>query len=353
MNFENVLQIVRDSYYAQTAVVIYSEPYAGTVCCIVAEKQTVESDHFIKGRKGFVFSPFRQDKPSYFIAESNSNVFRTDLPEPVSDRQVPAINREADHQGYIQLIDRTVETIKASDLEKVVISRRASYKLREFSIERFLSSLFLSDLIAFKYLWFHPDTGLWCGASPETLFKIENGKFSTMALAATKTSTESNRPWTDKELKEQQFVSNYIQNVLEPFSQSLEVGELHDHKAGNLLHLCTAIEGILKDTIAIEDVLKKLHPTPAVCGTPMRAAMEYILLNESYNREFYAGYLGPVDHKELSASLYVNLRCAQIGEKEAGIYVGGGITAQSEAESEWEETCNKQTVMLKVLSEFL
>lgn len=352
MNFENLLQLVGDSYQAQTPVVVYSEPYARTVCCLVAEKQAVAPGQ-LSNRKGFVFSPFQQDHPSYFIAESNRNVFRTDLPEPGSDRQVPEIGRQSDHQRYIDLIDRTVETIKHSEIKKIVISRRAAYSLKGFSVDKLARSLFLSDIRAFKYLWFHPETGLWCGASPETLFKIDNGGFSTMALAATKTLAESNRPWTDKEMKEQQFVSNYIRNVLEPFSRSLQVGELHDRKAGNLLHLCTLIEGLLKDGITIDDVLQKLHPTPAVCGTPMRAALEYILVNEGYNREFYTGYLGPIDHDELSASLYVNLRCAQITENEAGIFVGGGITVQSQAESEWQETCNKQVVMLKVLSEFL
>lgn len=44
--------------------------------------------------------------------------------------------------------------------------------------------------------------------------------------------------------------------------------------------------------------------------------------------------------------LYVNLRCCQIQEGKAYLYLGGGYTKQSIPEDEWEETENKARTLL-------
>ena len=48
-------------------------------------------------------------------------------------------------------------------------------------------------------------------------------------------------------------------------------------------------------------------------------------------------------------ALFVNLRCMKIEDKLASIFVGGGITKDSNPEAEWEETVNKAQTMKKVL----
>ncbi|MEJ0056113.1 MAG: chorismate-binding protein [Bacteroidota bacterium] len=75
-------------------------------------------------------------------------------------------------------------------------------------------------------------------------------------------------------------------------------------------------------------MLKLLHPTSAVCGMPMEASLEFLKQNEGYDREFYSGYLGPVniDHE---TSLYVNLRCMKLFANEASLYAGAGVMADS------------------------
>ena len=50
-----------------------------------------------------------------------------------------------------------------------------------------------------------------------------------------------------------------------------------------------------------------------------------------------------------STELFVNLRCLQVVDKKAIVYVGGGVTRDSDPESEWEETVNKSRTILKVL----
>jgi isochorismate synthase len=81
--------------------------------------------------------------------------------------------------------------------------------------------------------------------------------------------------------------------------------------------------------------------------------MDFIINNEGYDRSFYAGFLGELNFdfetKENTTDLYVNLRCMQVKENLAHIYVGGGITIDSNAEIEWLETVNKSQTIKKIL----
>ena len=77
-------------------------------------------------------------------------------------------------------------------------------------------------------------------------------------------------------------------------------------------------------------------------------AIDFILGNENYNRAYYSGYLGELNIDN-SINLFVNLRCMQLSENLASIYIGGGITISSIAENEWKETVSKAEVMKRVL----
>ena len=79
----------------------------------------------------------------------------------------------------------------------------------------------------------------------------------------------------------------------------------------------------------IGDIIKTLHPTPAVCGLPRNLAKDFILQNEDYHRSYYTGFLGELNFKNQQSSLFVNLRCMEISGETASIYVGGGITKES------------------------
>ena len=141
-------------------------------------------------------------------------------------------------------------------------------------------------------------------------------------------------------------------------------------KAGNLLHLKTNISGTLSSNIVdFQQILNTLHPTPAVCGVPKAEAKAFILQHENYHREFYTGFLGELNLKEKRSrqtmrhnaendafttvitvsNLYVNLRCMQLKNAQAMIYVGGGITKDSIPEAEWEETVNKAQTIKSVI----
>ena len=68
---------------------------------------------------------------------------------------------------------------------------------------------------AYVYCWFHPKTGFWLGASPETLLKINGQKVKTMALAGTQVYEGSTHvEWDTKNYEEQKFVTEFLKNEL-------------------------------------------------------------------------------------------------------------------------------------------
>jgi isochorismate synthase len=203
---------------------------------------------------------------------------------------------------------------------------------------------------------------IWLGASPEILVsQDENGMFKTVSLAGTQSAFDKDgnevRPidalWSHKEIEEQAFVGRYIINCLKKIRvrEFLEEGP-KTIKAGNLLHLNTSY------TIDTKEInfgnlssimLDLLHPTPAVCGMPKEAAEDILGRIEDYNREFYSGYLGPVNIQNRS-QLFVNIRTMKIENGQAFAFAGGGITEDSDPEKEWNETEIKLQTILKSFS---
>jgi isochorismate synthase len=151
--------------------------------------------------------------------------------------------------------------------------------------------------------------------------------------------------WGQKEIEEQALVSRYIINCF----KKVRVREYDDVgprtvQAGNLWHLQTDFSVDLSEVrypnFATE-MLLLLHPTSAVCGMPKKPALAFLEEHEQYNRRLYSGYLGPVNVNGYTR-LHVNLRCMQVTQHELLFYIGGGITADSDPQREWQETQHKR-----------
>ena len=147
--------------------------------------------------------------------------------------------------------------------------------------------------------------------------------------------------------------SEFILDNLRTIASEVVVSSPYTAKAGNLLHIKTDIEGVLNENSTLREVVSVLHPTPAVCGLPKITAQDFILRNEGYNREYYTGFLGELNKDYTTdareTDLYVNLRCMQIKDNTAIVYMGCGITKDSVPEKEFIETVNKSMTMKKLI----
>lgn len=250
---------------------------------------------------------------------------------------------------HMGMVAEAVRAIRATPLEKVVLARRFSLPCTLSPIEIFLR-LCRTYPKAFCYLWSHPDSGIWLGASPEQLMVFDGARGHTDALAGTQPAAGLATPsWTAKEYREQQLVTDYIVEKLREAGLEPEVGPTRDERAGGLWHLRTRV-GFQAGADAAASLVHALHPTPAVCGQPRELARDYILEHENFDREYYCGYLGEVGRSGPGSSrLFVNLRCLQLRDNSAYIYTGGGITADSDPAAEWDEIQQKSLTVLRTL----
>lgn len=267
------------------------------------------------------------------------------------------LGRAAGAREYADLVAQAVTFINASGIAKVVVSRRAEQPLPPGfdPVDAFLG-LTARHPHAFVSLVSIPGVGTWLGASPETLLMLDGSTLTTMALAGTQRRPEdcplSAVRWGHKEVLEQEMVSDYVRAFFARTGvRGVSVRGPETVAAANVVHLQTLFEVRLPEEerlVLANRVLEELHPTSAVCGMPKRQALEFILAHEGYDRSFYSGFLGPV-HLDGQSSLYVNLRCMQLHAASASLYVGGGITAESDPAAEWRETELKAEAMLAAL----
>lgn len=309
--------------------------------------------------KGFVFAPFsKQDSAILFPKEVSR--FTREIWKPIDiskDSQWKEVSnafemssqdktQRKSKENHVELVKEAIISIQNGDLEKVVLSRKEVLHRPKNDVVLTFKKLLQKYTSAFVYIWYHPEIGLWMGATPETLVKIQEKRFSTMSLAGTQLYREGkNILWGDKELYEQQVVTNYILEKLKTVCEQVKAFDVETIQAGNLLHLQTRIEG--QGFLNVSKLIEILHPTPAVCGYPSNDAKHFILKNEGYCRHYYTGFLGELnlDHSEL----YVNLRCMEVQNNTINVYVGGGITKDSDPEKEWIETVNKSSTMMSVV----
>ena len=331
--------------------VAYKKPKENLVTLMIQQNDSL---YYLKdyAQSGFVFAPFDDKGKTILFPIEKCEIYTASI----SDLQVnltikkkennPANLNEKAKISHINLVEKGIDFIRSGNASKVVLSRKEDLPFGKIEKSELFNRLLQIYPLAFVSIWYHPKVGLWLGATPETLLITKDNTFQTMALAGTQKINESDVIWGEKEIEEQQIVTDFILKQLKDFD--LKVSDPFTKKAGNLLHICTEITGKLNSNDQLKTIINKLHPTPAVCGLPKETAKSFILHNEDYKREFYAGFLGELNNRKTN-NLYVNLRCMQIKGQTASLYIGGGITIDSDAKSEWEETVTKSDVMKRVL----
>lgn len=373
MHSDLFFERINTHFNKQLPFVVYRKPNKTMVNALLqSTKALYFTDRFTE--KGFVFSPFNNNEKTVLIPLENSELISCSELHTLNEaekHQFKNLSPKASKKAHVELVKKGVDAIKEGDLKKVVLSRKETVNVSNSNPIALLKKLLSKYPSAFVYCWYHPKIGLWLGATPETLIKIEGNRFSIMALAGTQDYKGTlDVTWQDKELQEQQYVTDFILENIKASIDNINISKIETVRAGNLLHLKTKIWGNFNiRPVNLKDLLYSLHPTPAVCGLPKLDAKQFILKHEGYNREFYTGFLGELNFESVSAprsgkrnvenrayavnktstQLYVNLRCMQMKNNDAIIYIGGGITESSNAEKEWDETVSKSLVIKSVL----
>ncbi len=307
---------------------------------------------------GFVMHPFVEGKySSFFVNQVFSDEFSNELcPESIlkinsfyKDTILDETDTEIDFNTYARHFSQMHSAICDNRLEKVILSRiKKAEALQPDSIVTLFEELCSLYPHAFIYVVASPVSGIWIGAGPEVLLKKEDNTLYTVSLAGTLVNSPETE-WSKKEIVEQALVTEYMENkLLQNGVVRYQKNGPYSAEAGQVKHLRTDFTFDQEDlNDKLSHLLSQLNPTPAVCGMPKKEAMDLIKSCEDQDRAYYAGFLGPVDKG--SFTLYVNIRCMKVCKDHTALYVGGGITKESEVEKEWEETNLKAQTLLSVV----
>ena len=350
----NIFQKTNNHFQESLPFVLYAKPNSNQVIGFFQQNNQLHlTVDFSK--KGFVFANFKGSQTILF-PENECEVLneKYEVSNDLFHTEKSKLSTEG-KEAFQILVEKGIKAIEEGKFQKVVLSRKETLVEKNFKFLEVYQNMLSTYPNAFRYCWFHPEVGMWMGATPEQLLKVENSKFKTVALAGTqKFDANSEAIWEKKEKEEQQFVTDFILNELKAESASLNQTEPYTFQAGTIVHLKTDINGVFKSDFDLKKVIKVLHPTPAVCGLPKEEAKNFILKNEGYDRKFYAGFIGELNGNVLKdknddSDLFVNLRCMEIEQNKIHLYIGCGITKDSDPEKEYFETANKAMTMKQIL----
>lgn len=334
-----------------------------------AVKSEWDSIHDISGMTGFLMAPFDTRnghhymliRPDLVLEEESVSKQEVELVQAMEPRPQPGWNGGfpvvTGRETYMKQVRDIKKSISTGAFQKAVLSRIRVIKGDHMHlIPRLYQILCRKHPNAFVYL-FKCNEHFWMGASPEPLLRLRDGRISTVSLAGTRPFAEKHMDinrWTAKEVLEQEYVTRYIHDVLHSFRvRDYRVSSPYVKKAGNLLHIRTDFTlDFEKIAPRLWEFVDAMHPTPAVAGQPKKDAIRYIKSLEPHDRDFYTGFLGPVD-RDTEIDLFVNLRCMKVTPEYLSLYIGGGITLDSDPADEWDETRWKADALLKILQTYI
>ena len=250
-------------------------------------------------------------------------------------------------EKWYSIINSVLSKISNGELKKTVLSREVKLELdKKPIVSEMLKKLNLNYPDCYIFA-FRKGDSVFIGASPEKLVKISRKVLEIDALAGSvargKTEAEDKELEefllnSEKNLNEQKAVVTFIKDLLMNISAEIDYDEkVLIRKLPNIQHLWTPITANLQNGYMLFDVLKALHPTPAICGTPWDLARDTILKLEEHDRGLYSGNIGWFNF-DGDGEFAVGIRSALIKQNEIYAYAGCGIVKGSEPQSEFEES---------------
>jgi menaquinone-specific isochorismate synthase len=281
-------------------------------------------------------------------AHSKFRSFDFQTPEVPEGQHAASVDEVGGRRSYETAVSRALERISRGEFEKIVLARAKDVKapapLHPLRLLNGLRQRF-PDCNAFSVANGRGQS--FIGASPERLLRVEDGVVLTEALAgsaqrgatASEDASLGNRLLhSDKDLREQRIVLDSIVRRLSPLGLDLRYSARPQLKRlSNVQHLHTPVEARLPKGVRLLDMLGRLHPTPAVGGTPREMAVPLIAGLEAFPRGLYGGAIGWIDSRG-GGEFIVALRSALIDGPRARMYAGAGIVEGSSPQNEYAET---------------
>lgn len=252
-------------------------------------------------------------------------------------------------RAWLARCQAALQAIAGGRLEKLVLGRsRRVEASADLSPAAILGQLLEQQPASLIYA-FGNGRQTFLGATPERLVRLARRRVDADALAGT--------AWADspelagaKNRHEQWLVVRAVGDALAALCVEPPcAGPVREHQAGQLSHLRSRISATARPETTLFDLVRALHPTPAVGGYPSAAALDWLAAHGERRDGWYSGAVGCLDRTG-DGEFSVALRSALIDGRTACLQAGAGIVAGSLATSELAETEAKFATMLAALA---
>jgi menaquinone-specific isochorismate synthase len=274
------------------------------------------------------------------------SLFRPWRRQAVADFRVPRIRYAGTSVAeieWLEAVEIAIGEIRSGALEKVVLARDVEvWADEELDVRALAARLVRRFPQCYTFA-----IGELVGATPELLMRrMGRGVESLVLAGSARRSTDEAADETigaellasAKDAHEHRLAVESVADTLGPLCDDLRVSsEPWLLKLANVQHLATSVSGELRDDMNVLEIVGRLHPTAAVCGTPTAAALDVIRRLEPVDRGRYAGPVGWVDAAG-NGEFGIALRCADVRGTRARLWAGNGIVDGSVPEAELEET---------------
>lgn len=292
--------------------------------------------------------------------ELNQHIEKLNFSEPVSDQALPELKSQTETPSqaeWQEIVNAALSDIQQQQFDKIVLaSKRVLEFLQTINPLNLLQQILKKNGNSFHFAFQFQNEYSFIGMTPECLFQRIGDDLYTEAIASTRkrgATPEEDEALaqellqSDKDLREHRWVKKMIVDRLQPYCE--EIQSTSDEsllKLTNVQHLFSEFHAALKPGVNNEQLLKALHPTPAVGGYPKDKSVERIAQLEPFDRGWYAAPVGWVSRNE--AEFAVAIRSALVHKNMLHIYAGSGIVQGSDPQKEWEENRNKAQNFLQL-----
>ena len=286
------------------------------------------------------------------------------LPAAQKINVTPSKVKASHTQGtYEDMVRTAKEHITAGDIFQVVLSQRFS---RETNVEPFDVYRSVRRLNPSPYMFFF-DFGLVddeplyiVGSSPEMFVRLEGRTASLRPIAGTRprgADAAADEAYAKdlladpKERAEHVMLVDLGRNDLGRVCEygTIKVSDFFTvEKYSHVMHIVSHVEGTLRPELTAFDLVRAAFPAGTVSGAPKVRAMEIIAELESDARNAYAGMIGYFGFDgAMDTCLAIR---TMIGRgNTVSVQAGAGIVADSDPFTEFQETVNKASAMLKAI----
>ena len=255
--------------------------------------------------------------------------------------------RLGERGGWGCTVIGALESVKRTEVEKVVMARRVGVKRREgVELAQALGRLTEREERCSVFA-FGVGGETFMGATPEPLVSMSGWGVECICHAgsvARGSTSEEDRLMGEallgdaKEQREHNFAARFVEKALRDLCEQLTWDPAPKvSKFKNVQHLSTAFQGTNRKGRDILEFVEALHPTPSVAGVPTKRAVELIRELEGMDRGWYSGPVGWMDHKG-RGEFAIAIRSGLVTESRAYLYGGAGIVEGSDVEKEYGET---------------